>query len=444
MVHFSLYSIPFLRWFSLRNIIALLAVTVLLAGSGWLWYQLHWPKSEENEARGTLGSRKFTDPATCLKILNGESYDESLGTNQLSLVKSRGIPNERLVRAFGIDNGFTTKDRAYSREFRKAAEKQIGKVTSLGWREISIEAQKFASAWHDKPPNQSCVESIAQNVTLKLVLSLFFSVKKERLINDRMLRIADDINYLWIDSKSDTNPISARGCDDLKKNLKDLGLKVNSAHPKTNPLNILLPAYETLWRIVARCFIEVVFRPSADPAWLALLKGYLENPTPEFFDRTDVHGTVSVKFLVQEALRMYPPTRRVYRQMHLSSTEQPELVAANIEACHRLAEIWGDDSHSYRPARWSAATKSMKDAFMPFGGGSWACPAKAIFGPRLIGLLVAALASNITSEEWELEYQGKYLQSPRVFNDKKKLDSNRKMTSPWEIVRKVQIRPEAL
>ena len=29
---------------------------------------------------------------------------------------------------------------------------------------------------------------------------------------------------------------------------------------KENPLNLILPGYETLWRVVLRCFIEVTAR----------------------------------------------------------------------------------------------------------------------------------------------------------------------------------------
>jgi hypothetical protein len=31
-----------------------------------------------------------------------------------------------------------------------------------------------------------------------------------------------------------------------------------------NPLNVLLPAYETMWRVVIRGFLEIRYRKAAD------------------------------------------------------------------------------------------------------------------------------------------------------------------------------------
>ena len=39
---------------------------------------------------------------------------------------------------------------------------------------------------------------------------------------------------------------------------------------------------------------------------------------------------------------------------------------------------------------------------MPFGGMPFVCPAKADFGPMMIGVLVAALAANVSGTEWGL------------------------------------------
>ncbi|KAL8867727.1 MAG: hypothetical protein Q9198_008412 [Flavoplaca austrocitrina] len=89
--------------------------------------------------------QRFSDPETCLKLLSGAPWHDSL-TNQLSLQVSRAIPNQRLVRAFQIDNGFTTKDEDYGRELRKEAITHIGDVTRGGWNRIGECVQMTASA----------------------------------------------------------------------------------------------------------------------------------------------------------------------------------------------------------------------------------------------------------------------------------------------------------
>lgn len=45
----------------------------------------------------------------------------------------------------------------------------------------------------------------------------------------------------------------------------------------------------------------------------------------------------------------------------------------------------------------------MRNAFMPFGGSTVIYPTKQNFGPRMIGVIVAALATHITVHDWKLK-----------------------------------------
>ncbi|KAL8923695.1 MAG: hypothetical protein Q9208_004447 [Pyrenodesmia sp. 3 TL-2023] len=381
--------------------------------------------------------RRFSDPTTCLKILQGKTYDTSLGINRLTFEESRAIPNQRLVRAFRIDNGFTTIDPAHAREFRGKASQTLRDVTRGDWNRIGIKAHGFARTYFENhgSQNRGRLGTIVQIVTLKVVLSVFFEVEEGLMTDEAMLGIAENINLLWIQSKSSAGSRSGdfRILEDF---LKRLGL--DWANSKDNPLNMLLPVYETLWRVVANCLVEVVFRPSADPEWYMLLKAFRANPTSEHLSRPRFgQDGVSVEFLVKEALRLYPPTRRIYRQVHLASKRKSELVAADIEKCHRLPQVWGEDSHRYRRARWTSADKSMHYAFMPFGGNPWICPANAKFGPMMIGVLVAAFASTISAKDWELQLQSELPDgSSRVLDDDMELDSNRGENTAWMIIRR--------
>ncbi|KAL8754046.1 MAG: hypothetical protein Q9184_005240 [Pyrenodesmia sp. 2 TL-2023] len=389
---------------------------------------------ENPSGRPTL--RRFSDPATCLKILRSGSYDDTLGINQLTLEESRAIPNQRLVRAFQIDNGFTTTNPAFGRQFSIKASQKLRDVTRRGWSDISNDVQDFASTYFEKyeSQNKGRLDIIVQVITLKVVLSMFFGVHEAT--DHAVIRTAQEINSLWIQSKSSSG---RQSCDIryLQSTLNSLGLGwTNNAN---NPLNMLLPVYETLWRVVVRCLIEIVFRPSADSEWLRLLRDFRRDPSSENFKPQPGQAEVTVLFLVKEALRLYPPTRRIYRQVHLASMKEPELVAADIEECHRLPHIWGEDSHRYRPARWISADQSMRCAFMPFGGRPWICPANADFGPMLIGVLVAALASIISAEEWELQLQSQLPNDgSQVLDDDVELDSNRRenSASAWMIIRR--------
>ncbi|KAL9019549.1 MAG: hypothetical protein Q9185_003169 [Variospora sp. 1 TL-2023] len=300
--------------------------------------------------------------------------------------------------------------------------------------------QGFASTYLERFQSQTRahLDLIVQIVALKTVLSMFFEVNQDAMTDEVVIRISKNINLLWIQSKSQNGGNQSNDFEILQNDLKHLGLEW--ANSKDNPLNLLLPVYETLWRVVARCLIEVVFRPSADPEWLLLLETFRADPTSENFSKcqSGQEDRVSVSFLVKEALRLYPPTRRIYRQVHLTSKKDPEVVAVDIEACHRLPQVWGDDGHRYRPARWNSADENMRRAFMPFGGSPWICPANSNFGPMMIGVLVATFASNISAEEWELQLLlGEFLDSSsRVLDDETELDSNRQENIAWEMIKR--------
>ena len=68
---------------------------------------------------------RSSDPTICRQIFACKGYDNSGAINLNSNVKSRAIPNEGLVRAFGIDNAFTTSDTKRRTEFNTKATNAI-------------------------------------------------------------------------------------------------------------------------------------------------------------------------------------------------------------------------------------------------------------------------------------------------------------------------------
>lgn len=67
----------------------------------------------------------FSDRATCALVLACEDYTDAKANNSYTAVKSRAIPNKRLIKAFEIDNSFTTSDGARRKEFNQEAGKAI-------------------------------------------------------------------------------------------------------------------------------------------------------------------------------------------------------------------------------------------------------------------------------------------------------------------------------
>lgn len=379
------------------------------------------------------------DPEICAMVLRAICYDGSGTTSLLSPAESRAIPNQRLVRAFGISNAFTTTNTAYVKLFRTRAENLMNSLDSNGWKRVADLTEQLVRTGIAQPTAGITgirLDTLTQSVSLKTVLHVLFALDPLQFDNNTIQALAEGIHYLWVKSKGDT-PITDEDRARVTSPIIQL-FGPQSTSPQDNKLNLILPAYETLWRVVLFGFIEVAFGANAHPGWNSALAQYLARPEPATFTRrtqdlsTEVTGTeVSVHDIVRESLRLYPPTKRVYRAYKTASQEIPNVVAADIEACHRLPHIWGDDSKQFVPSRWAKMeeethqAKAMKKAFMPFGGGQFICPASGVFGPRMIGLLIAGLAGEVKGAEWRLWIREAGSEVVREFSGEGGLDSRR-------------------
>ncbi|KAF1346424.1 hypothetical protein EJ07DRAFT_160478 [Lizonia empirigonia] len=136
--------------------------------------------------------------------------------------------------------------------------------------------------------------------------------------------------------------------------------------PTENPMNLLLPAYETMWRVILRCFLEIKHRGAPNRLdWTTILRGYLEDlgdrnckPNDAFHKSPATASSVRSVEIVKETLRLYPPTRRVHRMYY------DEQVAANIEESHSFEILGGKDPLTFRPERWQNICTAQRQDFM--------------------------------------------------------------------------------
>lgn len=340
-------------------------------------------------------------------LLDGSFFEEP---SLKAILESRAGPNGRLIRAFGIDNAFTTTDTEYRREFVRHAENCIN-LSSIKWDSLAkdIGALFRGNIKRQQASNGTVLLSrLLQITVLRAVLPILFPNccspdLSEEEQDDIAYSIADKINSLWIGSKCNRET-NLKDLQSLKEECQKLLPDITINSPRDSPLNLILPAFETLWRIVLRCFIEIQFRNKDDfRSNLALLQSYLDRPTSETFNKVDTRN-ISVSHFVNEALRLYPPTKRVYRQIPTEPEIGLGVVAADIEFIHHDPNIWGTDAAEFRPSRWRKGNMNgiMMSAFFPFGMKPLVCPARKVFGPRIIGLLVASLSVALgQSGEWE-------------------------------------------
>ena len=92
-----------------------------------IWYlsRGNGPPHAESSPQSTEDPVRCSDPATCAKVLACEGYNNTGAKNRYTDLKSRAIPNERLVTAFGIDNSFTTSEVKRRKEFNGEAGRTI-------------------------------------------------------------------------------------------------------------------------------------------------------------------------------------------------------------------------------------------------------------------------------------------------------------------------------
>ncbi|PSR80247.1 cytochrome P450, partial [Coniella lustricola] len=307
----------------------------------------------------------------------------------------RAGPNARLIQAFGIDNSFTTTDPSVHKAFQSAARKPLQELSQERWSALFDEAiriikqEKNLAMADDDVQKSTYSISLAQCVRrlcFEMVFHILFGTKPGTLSRQDVNIAALEINSQWLISKA--KQVNTKS---TALNSALLHLIAHSSNPATSSeaaLNLILPAYETLWRVILLTFVSACHRQQ-DSNVLDTLNGL-----PGCLGRGDGEEQ-QVRLLAKEGLRLFPSTKRVHRCASLQDFCPNKIVSADIEACQRDPYIWGKDAPRFRPGRFEHLTGLQKNAYMPFGLRPHMCPASAAFGERMIVLLVGAL-------HWEL------------------------------------------
>lgn len=176
----------------------------------------------------------------------------------------------------------------------------------------------------------------------------------------------------------------------------------------TNPLNFILPVYETMWRAVKLGFLDLYWRfpkhsSTTKHDWLDVLFKY--HPSLHTFSSTHCDDQLQAKDVVKEILRLYPPARRVYRRFEGNKEDS----VADIGAVHRNELLAGSDPLVFRPERWidirRKATKNGMNlktyeeslGFFPFAR---ACPAGKEETKGFGFKMVAAILGELLKHAW--------------------------------------------
>ena len=358
-----------------------------------------------------------TDTEECLAILKAAPVERLGLFNQPKRNKSRATPNQRLVTAFGIENCFTTPDPNICYLFRKKVELRLH-MKEDEWATLARRVQLVVQDEFQRDRNHLSLFQVVQMITLKAVLDPLFKFDISRRDADASIQeLAAEINEQWLRSKGPVDSITEpswafKHQTRLQQALKLVLPEFDANISKDDPLNLLLPGYETMWRVVLRCFLELTARGHPDgPVWCKILQAFGDNPTLAQLD--DSSDGTSTAQITKEILRLYPPTRRVYREYE-GLDGKAQIVAANIEACHRDEAIWGPRPQCFIPTRWHGkeTKENENQTFLAFSTHPFTCPARRRFvdddeithlpfGHTMIALLAAELVTQ-TMGKWKV------------------------------------------
>ncbi|KAK4118691.1 hypothetical protein N657DRAFT_637816 [Parathielavia appendiculata] len=348
-------------------------------------------------------------------------YAESLGIDER--LHLRAVENRRLKAAFGIDNSLTTPLRSTHRQFLHASNAVLnGKYRS--WEKLYRIAETFLDMEVSTQDSLPLAETV-RCMVLAVVLFDSFDVDPISVPRSTLVTITNEINKQWMLSKchpDDLAPSALLNSTIASLNIRRQLILSYSPHFTSRPesvLSLLMPQYETLWRVVLLTF-ATAFHHQPDAY-------------PDVFQRTadvpsclgDPSREKEALKLAKEGLRLYPSNKRLYRASLTSSSNNnnnnnnnnnsssssnfpPVPVAADISALHRHPSIWGADALAFRPGRFDDGqmTDLQREAYIPFSVKPHKCPAASnAFGERMVVVLVSALGRVLGPDKGRARFE---------------------------------------
>ncbi|KAF7353858.1 hypothetical protein MVEN_01071500 [Mycena venus] len=319
-----------------------------------------------------------------------------------TLLRSRASPNARLIRAFSLSNTFVSPDPTIHGKFLRKSRSLLQAANRDWGRFNGIALQAVDSALPDLPtPFHIFVRSVTLRVTLVGLLDP--DADMTSLGSNDVDLVTNLITDLWILSKKSTH-IPEHLLEMLNDRLRRL-LPDQAAYP--NPLDFVIPTWETLWRVVAVTLVHVDMNAAARRAFQDLS----DNPDRAQFEASKLEGTSpSVENYISESLRLHPPVRHITRHIFSESrltTFLPRFLAsrippridihvADIESAQRSA-LWESHSDSSPPETYDAARFLREPAaseVLAFGAGPLKCAAMT-WAPMAAAVIVAAILNRV-------------------------------------------------
>lgn len=249
-------------------------------------------------------------------IANFKAFNARCLQDRLSL---RALPNARLTEAFDIHNSFTTTDARVHREFLGRARSIVDTVDATAWQGCRELAAKVLKRPELFPEPRVSVQRVTRVACLHVVLELLFLTGHAFNIDiDAADSVTDDINWLWLQSKEH----GAAGSPATAGSLASLRSRLSELVPNTDddPLALIIPAYETLWRVVLLTYVHVAFR-RLDADSKERLSAVVSDLSLEQMDFSE-----DVQMFARVSFRLAPRTRCILWELENNDGSLPILI----------------------------------------------------------------------------------------------------------------------
>jgi hypothetical protein len=332
----------------------------------------------------------FTQISDIIKLLDPP------GTSISKLLSARARPNTRLVHSFGLQNTFVSADCVVRKQFVTRASKILRHHTQhfAAFPDVVRGVVAGSALRLRSPPSRPSIPfaTFIQVVTLRVVISSLFGGYVPEDSDDETVFVVEAINELWtLSKKSHATPATL--LDNLNTHLRQW-----MPEDYERPLDFVIPAYETMWRVVA----ITVARAINDRGACAAFSAYLDSPTQDKFTRFEDTRPQqpSVEAFINEVLRLHPPSKGLARAAPSRLWEPSVTHVADIEALHKDTSIWGIDAEVFDPMRFheSRLSYGQKHAFIPFSCGPLRCVAFKE-APRFAAIVAAAVLEIVSAPD---------------------------------------------
>ncbi|KAK0185971.1 hypothetical protein F5146DRAFT_936600, partial [Armillaria mellea] len=316
-----------------------------------------------------------------------------------SLLRARARPNKRLVRAFALTNTFVKDDLVSHTLFRNRTQSLLNQASD--WHRFKRIADHAVLL--SLPSTLARVDTFVEAVSLRVILIGLLGTEDAEdasFPSASIETVSSLITKLWALSKH-PDPIDPTLLPLLNHHLRAL-VPDTDAYP--NPLDFVIPAWETMWRVVATTFAHVY----KDDRFKRALEELHANPSMTQFR---LHSCdPSVESMIIEAMRLHPPSKHISRLSSrlpsflprwMSSRFFETLHVADIWAVHYSSAVWGSSVEMFDPSRHAVRTPEQEEGFLAFGYGKLQCVAKN-WAPMAAAIILSSILAGI-DENYRVE-----------------------------------------